>query len=101
MGCSGGGVACVLQPLQVCGWRQGGHMKADDELDLLPVEVAGIVGGVARRVPDATGRPADSMLAVYKDRLTYTFILEAEVASIHFDSRRQEIFFRGHNIRFM
>lgn len=68
---------------------------------LPPVEVAGIVGGVARRVPGPDGHPADSMLAVYKDRFTYTFIIDAEVASIHFDQRRREIFFRGHNIQFM
>lgn len=41
----------------------------------------------------------DSMLAVYKDRFTYTFILDREVASIHFDRMRGEIFFKGHNIR--
>lgn len=40
----------------------------------------------------------DSMLAVYKDCLTYTFILDREVASIHFDRMRSEIFFKGHNI---
>ncbi|MBI2344422.1 MAG: hypothetical protein HYV02_08850 [Deltaproteobacteria bacterium] len=68
---------------------------------LLPNEIAGIIGGVARRVPDAAGRPADSMLAVYKERLTYTFILENEVASIHYDAGRREIFLRGHNIKFM
>lgn len=48
------------------------------------------------------GRAAvDSMLAVYKDCLTYTFILGREVASIHFDRLRGEIFFRGHNIKNM
>lgn len=41
----------------------------------------------------------DSMLAVYKDCLTYTFILDREVASVHFDRLRGEIFFKGHNIR--
>jgi len=43
----------------------------------------------------------DSMLAVYRDSLTYTFILEREVASIHFDRLRGEIFFKGHNIKNM
>jgi len=43
----------------------------------------------------------DSMLAVYKDCLTYTFIIEREVASIHFDRIRGEIFFKGHNIKNM
>jgi hypothetical protein len=41
------------------------------------------------------------MLAVYKDRLTYTFIMDHEVASIHYDRHRGEIFFKGHNIRNM
>ncbi|GEM_PF-2407781 len=67
----------------------------------MPIEVAGIIGGIARRVPDADGRPADSMLAVYKDRMTYTCIFQNEVASIHFDHKRSEIFFRGRNIKFM
>jgi hypothetical protein len=39
------------------------------------------------------------MLASYGDRVTYTFIIDDEVASIHFDRTRGEIFFRGHNIR--
>ncbi len=46
------------------------------------------------------GEP-DSVIAVYKDRLTYTFIMNDEVASIHFDRARGEIFFRGHNISYM
>lgn len=64
-------------------------------------EISGIVGGITRRVPGPGGLPSDSMLAVYKDRFTYTFIFEEEVASIHFDRRRQEIFFKGHHIRYM
>lgn len=67
----------------------------------VPPEVAGVVGGISRRVPGPGGRAADSLLAVYKDRFTYTFIFEEEVASIHFDLRRREIFFKGHNIRYM
>ncbi|MBI4365408.1 MAG: hypothetical protein HY543_01165 [Deltaproteobacteria bacterium] len=67
----------------------------------MPPEVAGIVGGVTRRVRAAGGKPSDSMLAVYKDRFTYTFIFQEEVASIHFDPVRKEIYFKGHNIRYM
>ena len=67
----------------------------------LPMQIAGIIGGQARRVPDVAGRAADSMLAVYKQRLTYTFICDHDVASIHYDDTRREIFFRGHNIKFM
>lgn len=42
--------------------------------------------------------PTDSRLAVFRDRVTYTFIIDGEVASIHFDRRRGEIFYKGHNI---
>lgn len=55
----------------------------------------------AQKVKGKGQAAADSMLAVYKDCLTYTFILEREVASIHFDRLRGEIFFRGHNLRNM
>ncbi|MBI4211032.1 MAG: hypothetical protein HY540_00195, partial [Deltaproteobacteria bacterium] len=44
------------------------------------------------------GMPADAMLAVFQDRFTYTFLFQHEVSSIHFDRRRGEIFYRGHNI---
>src|SRR5262245_40151636 len=36
-----------------------------------------------------------------KNRFTYTFFAEKEVASIHFDGVRGEIFYNGHNIRNM
>ena len=55
----------------------------------------------AKRVGVKGMAGTDSLLAVYKDNLTYTFILDREVASIHFDRMRGEIFFRGHNIRNM
>lgn len=32
------------------------------------------------------------------DKVTYTFIDKKEVVSLHFDKRRQAIFYRGHNI---
>ena len=72
--------------------RQGRHRLS--ALDLLRMK-----GARARRVRGKKGQLLDSMLAVYKGRITYTFILEDEVASIHFDKDRGEIFFRGHNIR--
>lgn len=56
------------------------------------------MGGESRRAEEGGKRPPDSMLAVFKDRATYTFILDDDVASIHFDRRRGEIFFKGHNI---
>lgn len=68
---------------------------------LSPLELIKIHGGRAHRVGGTVGRGADSMIAVYKDRFTYTFIMHKEVASIHFDRRRQKIFFRGHNIQNM
>ncbi len=43
----------------------------------------------------------DGMLAVHQERVTYTFIMGSEVASIHYDRTRGEIFFKGHNLRNM
>ncbi len=65
---------------------------------LSPLEQIKQTGGVAHAVKSGQKRSPDSMLAVYRDRLTYTFILDKEVASIHFDRSRREIFFKGHNI---
>lgn len=59
------------------------------------------IGAVAHKVPDRGKLARDSMLAIYRGRLTYTFIMEQEVASIHYDMERREIFFKGHNIRNM
>jgi len=59
------------------------------------------VGAVAHKVPTKGKMAEDSMLAVYQDRVTYTFILGKEVASVHYDRKRGEIYFRGHNIRNM
>lgn len=66
-----------------------------------PLELVKMHGGRSRRVPKKNQAVPDSMLAVYRDRFTYTFILENEVASIHFDRLRNEIFFSGHNIAHM
>jgi len=38
---------------------------------------------------------------IQKDRFTCTFFMGKEVASIHFDRLRAEIFYNGHNIRNM
>jgi len=60
------------------------------------------IGATGARKVGVKGLAAtDSMLAVSKDCLTYTFILDREVASIHFDRIRGEIFFKGHNIKNM
>lgn len=79
-------------------------MKETDEKatpKTIPPEVSGVVGGVTRRMPGPGGQPSDSMLAVYRGRLTYTFIFQDEVASIHFDRKKGEIFFKGHNVSYM
>ena len=52
----------------------------------------------SKRVTGPNGQLNDSMMAVFKNRLTYTFIHDNEVASIHFDRDRGEIFYKGHNI---
>lgn len=64
-----------------------------------PLDLWRLMGGITKPVGGVTRPPHDSLLAVYKERLTYTFILGREVASIHFDRSKNEIFFKGHNIR--
>lgn len=56
---------------------------------------------VARKVHPKRDKAVDAMLAVYSGRLTYTFIAGHEVASIHFDQKRGEIFYKGHNVKTM
>ncbi|MBN1283271.1 MAG: hypothetical protein JXA24_05825 [Proteobacteria bacterium] len=72
----------------------GGNEHKPSSLDLIRM-----MGGRSRHVGRGPRRMPDSVIAVSRDRVTYTFIMENEVASIHFDSRRGEIFFSGHNIR--
>lgn len=72
------------------------HMPMGNALDLYKR-----IGAVAHKVPAKGKMAEDSMLAVYQDRVTYTFILGKEVASVHYDRKRGEIYFRGHNIRNM
>lgn len=75
------------------------QMQHSLEIPKSPIDLWRLMGGKTQRVK-AAGLPLqDSLLAVYKDRLTYTFILGREVASIHFDRARGEIFFKGHNIK--
>ena len=91
--------------------EMGGYMREKKE----HVTVAESAGSTQHSAPDLIrlmrgrsrhagrierGEP-DSVIAVYKDRLTYTFIMNDDVASIHFDRSRGEIFFRGHNISYM
>ena len=64
-----------------------------------PLDLIRLMGGKSKKVNGKNFRAPDSMLAVYKDRLTYTFIMDGEVSSVHFDASRGEIFFKGHCIR--
>ncbi|MDO8494883.1 MAG: hypothetical protein Q7S68_06050 [Deltaproteobacteria bacterium] len=64
-----------------------------------PLDLWKLIGGETHRVPATTEKLTDSLLATYKDRVTYTFIIDREVASIHFDKAKNEIYFKGHNIR--
>ena len=40
----------------------------------------------------------DGKLFTAANRVTYTFVAEKEAVSIHFDSQRKTIFYKGHNI---
>ena len=53
---------------------------------------------VFRTVP-RTKRSPTSPLAIHQDRFTYTFILNSEIISIHYDRIRGEVFYQGHNIK--
>ena len=74
------------------------HLNAGLESPKSPIDLWKLMGGKTERVKGGAMPPSDSLLAVYKERLTYTFIMEREVASIHFDRAKKEIFFKGHNI---
>src|SRR5262249_47901257 len=43
----------------------------------------------------------EARLFLGKDRATLTFYVDQEVASIHYDAQRDEIFYRGHNVKNM
>ncbi len=67
--------------------------------DYSPIDIIRKAGGQSRAVSSKSNRRPDSMLAVYKNRFTYTFVLDSDVASIHFDKEKGEIFYKGRNIR--
>ena len=58
---------------------------------------------VIPRTPTRTlnGRSPTKALAVSNDRFTYTLIFNNDVISIHYDRLRSEIFFKGHNLRYL
>lgn len=74
-------------------------MKTKEQMPNSAIDLWRLMGGQSHRVREEGKPPPDAMLAVLGDRVTYTFIMEDEVASIHFDRMRGEIFFKGHNIR--
>lgn len=77
------------------------HVDETPSLKPSPLDLIRQTGGVAHPIKRKVERPVDSMLAVYHDRCTYTFIMGNEVASVHFDRSKNEIFFSGHNIKNM
>lgn len=78
-----------------------GERETGQKGRMTPLEIIMSQGGRAHKVGGMAGREADSMIAVYKDRFTYTFMMSKEVASIHFDKMRRNIYFSGHNIQNM
>jgi hypothetical protein len=72
-----------------------------DSATTTPLDRLRSMSTVAHKVHPKRQQAVDAMLAVYKGRLTYTFIAGHEVASIHYDQNRGEIFYKGHNIRHM
>ena len=58
-------------------------------------------------LPERSEKPTSNNFEAYvsprlfidKQRFTYTFLHEGEMASLHYDARRSEIFYKGHNIR--
>lgn len=88
-----GGRAMKNKEEKVDVFKREADKQANSPLDLIR-----LLGGHSRRTK-AVNSATDGMLASYADRVTYTFVLNDEVASIHFDRLRGEIFFKGHNIR--
>ena len=46
-----------------------------------------------------TKRKTTDPLAISQDHFTYTFIMNSEILSVHFDKMRREIFLKGHNLK--
>lgn len=74
------------------------HTEAESNTTT-PLDRLRSMSTVARKVHPKREKAVDAMLAVYSGRLTYTFIAGHEVASIHFDQKRGEIFYKGHNVK--
>jgi hypothetical protein len=81
--------------------KEAGVHRETEGTTTTPLDRLRSMSTVARKVHPKRQKAVDAMLAVYSGRLTYTFIAGHEVASIHFDKNRGEIFYKGHNIRHM
>lgn len=61
----------------------------------------GMKGGGGEAAPLDLNYFREARLFLGKDRATLTFYVEQEVASIHYDMIRDEVFYRGHNVKNM
>ena len=65
--------------------------ETSEKAKKVPIEV----GQAGYRVADLL---RERQLVSFGERVTYTFVAGKEVGSIHFDRRRGEIFYKGHNV---
>ncbi|MBI2067336.1 MAG: hypothetical protein HYT77_04925 [Deltaproteobacteria bacterium] len=79
----------------------GGKMNEEDlkgKQEVEKEEGAVETGGEKFHAPSPIKQ---TQLVTFGDRVTYTFAYGKEVGSIHYDHARSEIFFKGHNVRYM
>lgn len=50
------------------------------------------------RAPTILFRDEKQQLHIHAEHVTFIFVEQGEVHSIHFDRKRQQIFYRGHNL---
>ncbi len=81
--------------------KEVGVHRETESTTTTPLDRLRSMSTVARKVHPKRQKTVDAMLAVYSGRVTYTFIAGHEVASIHFDRTRGEVFYKGHNVRTM
>ena len=75
-----------------------GGQKDRLENEIMPQ--SGRISGANHQAMEALGFRQGQLFSS-PERLTLTFFLGDQVASIHFDLFRREIFFRGHNVKNM
>jgi len=75
------------------------------DYEIKSTERGSMPGGMASSGGTAGTKTLDyfreARLFLGKDRATLTFYVDQEVASIHYDTNRDEIFYRGHNVKNM